>query len=105
MSSKEVKMANPQIVEYIKNTVSGGFSLEDVKAKLLESGMSQQDIDDAVKEAGVGESKPAESQPTEQPAEQPQEQPAQTEQQAPAEGQAIQPAKEEGTFKWWARCL
>ena len=59
--------------------------------------MSQQDIDDAVKEAGVGESKPAESQPTEQPAA---EQPTQ-EAAAQPEQQAIQPAKEEGTFKWW----
>jgi ribosomal protein L12E/L44/L45/RPP1/RPP2 len=89
-------MVNQQIVEYIKSNVSSGYSLEDVKSKILESGISQADLDEAVKAAGVDSSEV--KQPSEEAAEQ--EQPAQ---EAAEQQPAMQPPaeKQESTFKWW----
>jgi hypothetical protein len=95
-------MANPKIVEYIKTNSDAGFSLDDIKQKLLDSDMSQEDVDEAVKEAGVEEKKEEEiKQPSEEAKKTAEkEEKEKPEEKKPEPGKEM-PQKKQSSFKWY----
>ncbi len=52
MQEKEGEMANEQIVSWIRENQSSGYDIPTLRGKLLGSGYSQKDVDDAIKSLG-----------------------------------------------------
>jgi hypothetical protein len=49
-------MANPKLLEYIRQALSKGFSISDIKTKLMNVGWKPDDIDSAIKEMSTPDS-------------------------------------------------